>query len=110
MRVLQILSLLIAMILPVMSTSVHAADFDQDISPEDKAHFDEMLKPVMKIYNLVKYAASIIAGIVLLIAAITFMTSGGDPKQRDVAKSMSMYVVIGMVVIWVAPLAVNYIL
>jgi len=96
--------------MPIISTSVKAVDFDQDISPQDKAQFDKMLEPVMKIYNLIKYAASGIAGIVLLIAAITFMTSAGDPKKRDTAKSTAMYVVIGMVVIWVAPLAVNYIL
>jgi hypothetical protein len=95
---------------PIISTSAQAADFDQEISPEDKEQFDKMLEPVMKIYNLIKYAASVIAGIVFLIAAITFMTSGADPKKRDVAKSMAMYVVIGMVVIWVAPLAVNYML
>ena len=110
MRLLQILSFLVIVMIPTISISAHAADFDQDISPEDKAQFDEMLKPVMKIYNLIKYAASVIAGIVLLIAAIAFMTSGSDPKQRDTAKSMAMYVVIGMIVIWVAPLAVNYIL
>lgn len=97
-------------VMPIISTSVHAVDFDQDISPQDKAQFDEMLKPVMKIYNLIKYAASVIAAIVLLIAAISFMTSGSDPRKRDVAKGMAMYVVIGLVVIWVAPLAVNYIL
>lgn len=97
-------------VVPIISTNAQAADFDQEVSPEDKAQFDEMLKPVMKIYNLIKYAASFIAGIVFLIAAITFMTSAGDPKKRDTAKSMAMYVVIGLVVIWVAPLTVNYIL
>ncbi|MBW2972788.1 pilin [Candidatus Woesearchaeota archaeon] len=110
MRLLQVLSLLVIFVMPIISTSAKAADFNQGISQEDQAQFDEMLKPVMKIYNLIKYAASFIAGIVFLIAAITFMTSGGDPRKRDVAKNTAMYVVIGLVVIWVAPLAVNYIL
>jgi len=93
-----------------MSINANAVDFDQEISPADQAKFDEILKPVMKIYNLVKYAATIIAALVLLFAAISFMTSGSDPRKRDVAKDMAMYVVIGLVVIWAAPLAVNYIL
>jgi hypothetical protein len=73
MRLLQILSFLILVMMPAISISAHAVDFDQDISYEDKEQFDEMLKPVMKIYNLIKYSASIIAGIVLLIAAVSFI-------------------------------------
>jgi len=110
MRLLQTLSLLLILVLPVISTSAYAVDFNQDITPEDQAKFDEMLTPVMKIYNLVKYVATVIAALVLLFAAISFMTSGADPRKREVAKSMAMYVVIGLVVIWAAPLAVTYIL
>ncbi len=38
---------------------VASADFDQPISDEDKATFDEILEPIMKIYNLVKYSATV---------------------------------------------------
>lgn len=102
------LAFLVMVAIPI--ASANAVDFDQGISQEDQEKFDEMLEPVMKIYNLVKYAATIIAALVLLFAAISFMTSGADPKKRDVAKNMGMYVVIGLVVIWAAPLAVQYIL
>jgi len=86
-----------------------AADLNQQPSAQDQATFDQILTPVMKIYNLVKYVASALAGIALLGAGITYMTSGSDPKKRDNAKSMTMYVLIGLAVVWAAPLVVNLI-
>lgn len=87
-----------------------ALDFNQDISAEDQATFDTMLSPVMKVYNLVKYFASAIAVVVLLFAGITYIMSGNDPGKREQAKNMAMYVVIGLIVIWLAPLVVNFII
>jgi multisubunit Na+/H+ antiporter MnhB subunit len=89
---------------------VVALDYNQPISPADKATFDTMLSPVMKIYNLVKYFASAIAVLVLLFAGITYIMSGDDPGKREQAKNMAMYVVIGLIVIWLAPLIVNFII
>jgi succinate dehydrogenase/fumarate reductase cytochrome b subunit len=88
---------------------VTGLDFNQSISSQDKATFDTMLSPVMKIYNLVKYFASAIAVVVLLFAGITYIMSGNDPGKREQAKNMAMYVVIGLIVIWLAPLVVNFI-
>lgn len=90
--------------------TVMAVEFNETISPEDQAQFDHMLEPVMKIYNLVKYAATVLAVIVLLFAGITYMTSGSDPGKREKAKNMAMYVVIGLIVIWAAPLIVQFII
>jgi succinate dehydrogenase/fumarate reductase cytochrome b subunit len=88
---------------------VSAANFNQEISNEDKDAFDEILEPVMKIYNLVKYSATVLAVVVLLFAGVIYMTSGSNPAKREQAKSMVMYVVIGLIVIWIAPLVVNFI-
>ena len=48
-----------------------------------------------------------IAAIFLVFAGIKFMTSGNDMMQRDNAKSMIGYVVIGLIVIWAAPFVVQ---
>jgi len=88
---------------------VNAVDFDQDISDQDKETFDEILEPVMKIYNLVKYSATVLAVLVLLFAGLTYMTAGSNPAKREQAKDMVTYVVIGLIVIWIAPLMVNFI-
>lgn len=94
----------------LMTTNAYAIDFDDDISSDDQATFDKILEPVMKVYNLVKYAASAIAVMVLLFAGITYMTSGSDPRKRDTAKNMTGYVIVGLFVIWAAPSVVNFIL
>ncbi|MBU0958419.1 MAG: hypothetical protein KKB31_00595, partial [Nanoarchaeota archaeon] len=41
--------------------------------------FEEVLRPLTTIYNLVKYAATVIAGIVMLVAGLTYISSGSDP-------------------------------
>lgn len=88
---------------------VSAVDFDSEISDEDKESFDEILEPVMKIYNFVKYTATVIAVLVLLFAGITYITAGSDPGKREKAKNMATYVIVGLIVIWAAPLIVNFI-
>jgi len=88
---------------------VVALDFNQEISDQDKQAFDQMLEPVLRVYNFAKYTATITAVIVLLFAGIKFLTAGGNPKQREDAKSMIMYVAIGLAIIWAAPFAVNFV-
>ncbi len=104
MKWLILFALLIA--LPIAA----AADFNTQLSDADKATFDKILEPVMKIYNLVKYAASVIAVVIMLFSGVSYMISGSDPKKRESAKNMAMYVIIGLIVIWAAPLVVNFII
>ena len=85
-----------------------AVDFNQEISSADKATFDNILEPVMKIYNFVKYAATVLAVVFLVFAGVTFIMSGSDQAKREQAKMMATYIVIGLIVIWVAPMIVGY--
>lgn len=104
MRWLAITLIVMLLALPV----VFAVDFDQEISEEDKATFDGILEPVMKIYSFVKYAATVLAVLFLLFAGVTFIMSGNDQAKREQAKMTATYIVIGLGVIWVAPLVVGY--
>ncbi len=88
----------------VLITLIH---FTQATSEED---FEEILKPLTVVYDLVKYAATLIAGLVMLFAGITYIASGSDPGKREKAKGMVMYVIIGLIVIWAAPFVVDLIL
>lgn len=99
---------ILALVLLAMPLAT-AVEFDDDLSAEDKATFDQILEPVMKIYNFIKYAATVLAVVVLLFAGVSYMASGNDPKKREQSKSMAMYVIIGLIVIWAAPLIVNFI-
>ncbi len=64
--------------------------------------------PLDKIYDLVKAIVSVVAVIAITIAGARFMFSGDDIKQREASKTMVGYCVIGLVVVWIAPLMVNY--
>ena len=87
--------------------SASAASAMPPSSSTDTAMFDQILQPVWKVYNFVKYIATAIAAIFLVFAGIKFMTSGNDMMQRENAKSMIGYVVIGLIVIWAAPFVVQ---
>jgi type IV secretory pathway VirB2 component (pilin) len=85
-----------------------AVDFNSTISSQDQQTFDQILAPVMKVYNFIKYAATVVAVLFLVFAGITFITSGSDQAKRESAKMMATYVVIGLIIIWVAPIIVSY--
>ena len=36
------------------------------------------------------------------------MFTNDNPMEKDKAKSKIMYIVVGLIVIWIAPIAVNY--
>jgi len=72
--------------------------------------FEDILQPLTTMYNLVKYAATVIAGLVMLFAGVSYIMGGSDPQKREKAKNMVMYVIIGLMVIWAAPFVVNLIL
>jgi cation transport ATPase len=101
-RMLKVLPLAIFVILALTQVVL--------VSAADESDFEEILKPLTTIYNLVKYAATIIAGLVMLFAGITYISSGSDPGKREKAKNMVMYVIIGLIVIWAAPFVVDLIL
>ena len=105
-KILYFLLLLVLFLMPNV-LAAQQADIDTEITAEEQQQFDQILQPVFKIYNFVKYIATVVAVIFLLYAGISYMTSGNDPKKRDQAKNIVTYVVIGMVVIWAAPLLVN---
>jgi len=99
------LFLLVLLLLPM---GVLAVDFNSSVTPQDQQTFDQILQPVMKIYNFVKYTATVLAVVFLVFAGITFITSGNDQAKREQAKMMMTYIVIGLIIIWVAPLVVSY--
>jgi len=99
-----------AIILPALILSLFLLQIAFAIAATDTSDFDQIIKPIQSIYDLVKYAVTIIAGLISLFAGITYITSGSDPGKREKAKSMIMYVLIGLAVIWAAPFVVKLIL
>ena len=105
-----VMLLMLGVTIPTALSVDQNANLDTSITAEDQASFDQILQPVVKIYNFIKYIATVVAAIFLVFAGISFMTSGDDPKKRDQAKSITTYVVIGLLVIWAAPLIVDFLI
>jgi len=101
-RKLKILPLAILALLVLIQVGMVVAATQED--------YEQILQPLTTIYDLVKYAATVIAGLVMLFAGVTYIASGSDPGKREKAKNMVAYVIIGLVVIWAAPFVVDLIL
>jgi len=63
-----VLMLIFLVLVPVAFAEV---DFDAELTAEEEAQFDEILEPVMKVYNFVKYAATVVGVMMLVFAGIT---------------------------------------
>jgi len=95
------------LILLMTITSVSAQSALPPSGSIDTSTFDQILEPVWKIYNFIKYIATAIAAIFMVFAGIQFMLSGNDMGKRESAKNTIAFVVVGMLVIWAAPYLVQ---
>jgi cytochrome bd-type quinol oxidase subunit 2 len=96
---------LLLLALPVVLADVN---FNSGLTDDQKQTFDQILAPLMKIYDFVKYASTVIGVLMFVYAGITFVTAGGEQAKKERAKQIATGVVIGLILIWVAPLVVNY--
>lgn len=76
----------------------------------DTTAYNEILKPIQKIYDLVRYAATLFALLGFAFAAIQLIIAGTNTGKREKAKAMMASIVGGLFVIWAAPLVVPYLL
>lgn len=90
-----------------MMHSVYAISATPPTGSFDTTTFDQILQPVWKVYNFVRYIATAIACLMLVYAGITYMSSGNDMGQRETAKQIITYVVLGLIVIWATPYIVQ---
>jgi type IV secretory pathway VirB2 component (pilin) len=94
----------------MLMTTISAASAASAVPPtdsEDTSTFDKILEPVWKIYSFIKYIATAVAAIFMVIAGIIYMTAGNDMMKRDSAKHTITYVIVGLIVIWAAPFVVQ---
>lgn len=72
------------------------------------ATVDDIKAPINKIYDLAKGIVSVLGIIAITVAGAMYMFSGSNIESRENAKSMVSYAVVGLVLVWVAPLVVSY--
>lgn len=68
----------------------------------------QITAPLTKIYDLVKAGVTLMALIMLTLTGFKYMTAGDNPLARESAKNTFAYIVAGLVIVWVAPLMVDY--
>lgn len=68
----------------------------------------DITQPITKIYDLIKSVVSILGIIAITVAGAYYMFSGGNIQARENAKNTVSYAVVGLVLVWVAPLIVTY--
>ena len=69
---------------------------------------ESITAPITKIYDLVKGVVSILGIIAITLAGAMYMFSGSNIQNRENAKSMVSYAIVGLVLVWVATLMANY--
>ncbi|VVB69980.1 TrbC/VIRB2 family protein [uncultured archaeon] len=65
-------------------------------------------QPICRIYSLIQTIGTIVAVIMLAYSGFQLM-SATDLVDRKKAKNMLMYTILGLVIIWLAPLIIQYI-
>ena len=73
-----------------------------------ESNVNDIVAPITKIYNLVKGVVSVLGIIAITVAGAYYMFSGSNIQARENAKSMVAYSVVGLVLVWVAPILVNF--
>ena len=72
------------------------------------ATISEITAPITKIYDLIKGIVAVLGIIAITGAGAMYMFSGSNIQARENAKSMVSYAIVGLVLVWVAPLLVGY--
>ncbi|MFA6064895.1 MAG: pilin [archaeon] len=72
------------------------------------ASVTDITAPITKIYDLIKGVVSVVGIIAITIAGGMYMFSGSNIQSRENAKHMVSYAIVGLVLVWVAPLIVSY--
>lgn len=65
---------------------------------------------ILRVINLIAILAGIAAVIIIIIAGISYILSGGDPSKVNNAKNTIIYAVIGLVVIAVGRTLIAFVI
>lgn len=82
--------------------------FSGTVFASEPTQIDKIKEPINKIYDLMKSVISVLGIIAITAAGALYMFAGNNIQQREQAKGMVSYAVVGLVLVWVAPLVVTY--
>ena len=102
-----LLPLLLLLTLMAVPLVLAEPDFEQDLSASEKAKADEVLTPIILLYRYLTYGATVIGIMVIVYAGIMLMIAGDEQAKKQRSKNMIVGVVIGLILIWSAPLIID---
>lgn len=73
------------------------------LTPEQEEAKQKLENAIWVIYDIFKYVATAAGALMIAFAGLKFMSSGDDPMARNQAKNWITYIVIGLILIWLAP-------
>lgn len=100
--------MIFAMFLLVAPMALAADDDSNDLEPCE-AEVSDIVKVINRITSLVVYVGGSLAVLAATVVGI-MMFNAHDPTQKDNLKERLKYIIIGLVIIVVAPLIVKYVM
>lgn len=94
----------------VISTSRAAAQNSTWYIINPFVGWDSLQDVIARLINIAMLAAGLVAVIYLIIGGFRYVTSGGNAEQIEAAKATILNAIIGLIVIFISFLLVNYIL
>lgn len=76
---------------------------DVELTAEQQEAKEKLENAVWVIYDIFKYVATAAGALLIAFSGLKFMSSGNDPMQRNQAKTWITYIIIGLILIWLAP-------
>ncbi len=90
-------------VLWLLPAVVATLDLNSDLSETDQAQVDEILGPIVKAYQILRYIASLIGVIAIVVAGITLTIPNTDPAKKKLAKAIILSALGGMILVIFAP-------
>ena len=76
---------------------------DVELTAEQQEAKEKLENAVWVIYDIFKYVATAAGALLIAFSGLKFMSSGNDPMQRNQAKTWITYIIVGLILIWLAP-------
>ncbi len=97
---------------PAVSVAAQASEVCKGVNPDTGVCTSggEVNKVIKTVINLLSWIVGVIAAIMIVIAGLSFATSGGDSEKTKKARSTITYALIGLVVVILAQVIVNFVI
>ena len=105
-----IFGILAISLLAAPAAALAQSGFDSEITPFEGTSTQPLLDAIQNIVNTLLSLAALIAAIFVVIGGVRYVTSQGDEDATAAAKNTILYAAIGIIVILLSAVLVNFII